>query len=263
MSSRVSSVVLAGMMLLALPLATSADTVALGVRVTTTSNLNVHQSANINGKLLCVQPAGATGTITGGPTVQGAYTWWQVDFDSGCDGWVVQTYITSGAVLGATTSLPTGSFALGSQVNTIANLNVRSKADTRRGSKIKCTQLAGTLGTIIGGPTNASGYNWWNINYNTGCDGWSVQDYLTPFASGSLTAAPPPTLIPPPPIAPPPTPSVSSVVNYGAVSSSCSDAAAITANNHAIQAALDSGPSVYFPPGNYPLVHSTTQRIIE
>ena len=34
------------------------------------------------------------------------------------------------------------------------------------------------LGTVIGGPTVADGYTWWNINYDTGADGWSVEDYL-------------------------------------------------------------------------------------
>jgi hypothetical protein len=52
---------------------------------------------------------------------------------------------------------------------TTANLNVRSKAGTRGGSTAKCTQPAGALGTIIGGPTNANGYTWWNINFDTGC----------------------------------------------------------------------------------------------
>jgi hypothetical protein len=23
------------------------------------------------------------------------------------------------------------------------------------------------------------GYTWWNVNYDSSCDGWSVQNYLT------------------------------------------------------------------------------------
>ena len=57
-----------------------------------------------------------------------------------------------------------------------ANLNVRSQP--RTGGKKLCTQRTGSLGTIIGGPTAANGYTWWNVNYDSSCDGWSVQNYL-------------------------------------------------------------------------------------
>ena len=56
-------------------------------------------------------------------------------------------------------------------------LNVRATPSTS--GTLLATQPDGTLGTVIGGPTTADGYNWWNINYDTGADGWSVEDYLT------------------------------------------------------------------------------------
>src|SRR5260370_433246 len=37
----------------------------------------------------------------------------------------------------------------------------------------------GSAGTIKSGPQTNQGYIWWNINFDTGCDGWSVQTYLT------------------------------------------------------------------------------------
>jgi hypothetical protein len=37
----------------------------------------------------------------------------------------------------------------------------------------------GAMGTIVGGPTTASGYTWWKIDYDSSCDGWSLQNYLT------------------------------------------------------------------------------------
>jgi|GEM_PF-3202308 len=73
----------------------SATTLARGVRVETTSNLNVRNKANNNsGKLLCTQSTGAQGTIVGGPNNGNGYVWWNVNFDTGCDGWVIQTYIS-------------------------------------------------------------------------------------------------------------------------------------------------------------------------
>jgi hypothetical protein len=61
---------------------------------------------------------------------------------------------------------------------------IRSKAN--RNSTLLCPQAAGAVGTIVGGPAYTQGYTWWNINYDTGCDGWSIQDYLTTsLATGS------------------------------------------------------------------------------
>ena len=49
----------------------------------------------------------------------------------------------------------------------------------------------GELGTVIGGPTSLVGFTWWNINYDTGIDGWSTQEgYL---AKSTTTPTPTPT----------------------------------------------------------------------
>ncbi|MDP3758450.1 MAG: hypothetical protein Q8Q86_01925, partial [Candidatus Daviesbacteria bacterium] len=41
------------------------------------------------------------------------------------------------------------------------------------------TQSLNVAGTIVDGPRTADGFIWWNINYDTGVDGWSVGDFLT------------------------------------------------------------------------------------
>ncbi|MFA5810231.1 MAG: Ig-like domain-containing protein, partial [Thermoleophilia bacterium] len=43
---------------------------------------------------------------------------------------------------------------------------------------------------MIGGPTFADGFNWWNINYDTGADGWSVEDFLVKIIADTT----PPTI---------------------------------------------------------------------
>lgn len=60
---------------------------------------------------------------------------------------------------------------------TIGPVNVRNKPSTK-GTRIVGTQPTNALGTVIGGPTNANKYIWWNINYDTGVDGWTVEPYL-------------------------------------------------------------------------------------
>ncbi|MEK7188066.1 MAG: hypothetical protein AAB691_04445, partial [Patescibacteria group bacterium] len=39
-------------------------------------------------------------------------------------------------------------------------------------------QSTGATGVVRGGSTYASGYFWWDINYDTGADGWSAEDLL-------------------------------------------------------------------------------------
>ncbi|MDO8663965.1 MAG: peptidoglycan-binding domain-containing protein, partial [Candidatus Liptonbacteria bacterium] len=67
------------------------------------------------------------------------------------------------------------------------NLNVRSRASSKRNSKILCTQLTGALGTIKKGPNNS----WWNIDYDVRCDGWSLQAYLSLVTTTAATVTAP------------------------------------------------------------------------
>jgi hypothetical protein len=91
-----------------------------------------------------------------------------------------------------------------------------------------CTQPEGATGIAVE-VSRLGFFTWWRVMYSEGCSGWSFSNYLAPRTIGG------------------------SVLSYGAVIGACGDAAAISANNRSIQAALDSGGSdVYFPPGNYP-----------
>ncbi len=85
---------------------------------------------------------------------------------------------SAGPVTAATLN---AAFARGQRVQTATPLNVRSKPNVK--GKILCVQPAGALGTITGGPSNSGGYTWWSINYDTGCDGWSAQNYLVLIVS--------------------------------------------------------------------------------
>lgn len=73
----------------------------------------------------------------------------------------------------------TPSIGVGSRITVIATagLNVRNKANQKSGTLL-CTQPYGALGTITGGPTKAQGNTWWNVNFDTGCDGWVVRGGL-------------------------------------------------------------------------------------
>lgn len=70
-------------------------------------------------------------------------------------------------------------FTIGQRVEASANVNVRATASSS--GTLLGTQTTGNLGTVVSGPTVADGFNWWNVNYDTGVDGWSTEDFLVPY----------------------------------------------------------------------------------
>lgn len=82
--------------------------------------------------------------------------------------------------------VPSTKFISGAQLQTNTGVNVRNPAN----GTLLGTQNTGAIGVVIGGPVWTGGYFWWNINYASGVDGWSVEEYLDAYT--------PPT--PPPPI---------------------------------------------------------------
>jgi parallel beta-helix repeat protein len=79
-------------------------------------------------------------------------------------------------ISGDSTQTVSTKFAIGASITTTSGLNVRSSASLT--ASILGTQATGATGSIIGGPVNAGGYWWWQVNYDTGADGWSVENYL-------------------------------------------------------------------------------------
>jgi hypothetical protein len=68
----------------------------------------------------------------------------------------------------------TANFSRGDRVIVVTTVNVRA---TPNGA-IVGKQSAGATGTLIGGPINANGYTWWNIDYTTGINGWTAEDFM-------------------------------------------------------------------------------------
>lgn len=108
-----------------------------------------------------------SGTQTVSPTSNTTYTL----TCTGVGGSAVQT-----ANISVTTIVvaPSTKFIIGDSVQTTSALNVRSTAN----GTLLGTQVLGSTGTVVGGPVYAGGYHWWNIDYTSGVDGWSAEDYL-------------------------------------------------------------------------------------
>jgi uncharacterized protein with FMN-binding domain len=62
-------------------------------------------------------------------------------------------------------------------------LNVRATANIA--GTVVGTQAMSMLGTVIGGPINQGGFHWWQLNYDAGSDGWSVEDYLVNYGAST------------------------------------------------------------------------------
>jgi len=92
-------------------------------------------------------------------------------------------------VSATTNSATVTGFAPGARVKTISQTNVRSDPSTGSTSSILCTQSQGALGSIISGPVANNGLTWWNVNFDTGCDGWAAQSNLS-FVAVAVAVAP-------------------------------------------------------------------------
>ena len=63
---------------------------AIGNRVRVTQKTNVYASPSTSGSVLGTQRRGALGTVIGGPSYANNLWWWQVNFDQGSDGWMLE-----------------------------------------------------------------------------------------------------------------------------------------------------------------------------
>ena len=85
-------------------------------------------------------------------------------------------------------SVPPPTYVVGARVQTSKTVNVRASG-TLTGTLLG-TQASGVAGTIVAGPVLADGFTWWQINYDSGVDGWSGEDNLTSSSAAVPPSAP-------------------------------------------------------------------------
>ncbi len=88
-------------------------------------------------------------------------------------------------------------FSIGNYIKTSSSVNVRSSASAS--GTLLGSQSSDTTGRITGGPVSSGGFNWWQVNYNSGPDGWSVENYLGIYTGNTAIPAPTPKPTPTPP----------------------------------------------------------------
>ncbi len=145
---------------------------------------NVRTDAVISAATLKgVNPHGARGTVVGGPkTGVSNSIWYDINFDAGFDGWCVSDNYTKIAGTAPTQTTPSY-FKVGDRIRLFRAANVRSSAAIA--NNLKGVNPSGAQGTITAGPTKNGTINWYNINFDTGHDGWVASDnYVISSTSG-------------------------------------------------------------------------------
>jgi uncharacterized repeat protein (TIGR02543 family) len=104
------------------------------------------------------------------------------------------------------TPTPTPAFVPGDRVVTLQQTAVRNVPGIS--APILANHPQGDQGTVVAGPQFVDGWTWYQINYDSGIDGWSSQEgYLAKASAPTPTPTPPPpTPTPTPPPTPTPTP---------------------------------------------------------
>jgi uncharacterized protein YgiM (DUF1202 family) len=158
---------------------------AVGDTVRSTSSVNFRTSPSLSGGLLRTLSAGTSGTVLAGPTSANGYLWYQLQI-SGVTGWAAGEFFVkiSGPTQSPTPAptVPTGGIVVGDTVRTISSANMRSGPGLTAG--IVTTLPAETTGTVVAGPTAASGYNWYRIQTATQI-GWVAHTLLAKTAPPS------------------------------------------------------------------------------
>ncbi|KKW36558.1 MAG: Collagenase family protein, partial [Candidatus Giovannonibacteria bacterium GW2011_GWA2_53_7] len=146
---------------------------------------------------------GSQPTIGSGACAAGNYTWSgstpAVNESTTITNPVAGTYYISVAACGAISNItlkvtypvsvppPSTKFSLGSRMGVVSGpTSIRTTAALT--GALLGTQPTDALGAIVGGPVLADGINWWNVNFDSGVDGWADENFLT----ATTTPVPPP-----------------------------------------------------------------------
>ncbi len=107
------------------------------------------------------------------------------------------TIISGGLFVCVNAAAASTKFATGDRIQ-ITSTRVNTRGTPSLTGRILGRHNTGDLGTIIGGPVVADGHNWWQINYDSGADGRTVENYLVNVSPTPPRPAPPPGPMPSP-----------------------------------------------------------------
>ena len=165
-------------------LATSTQT----SEVQPTTGINVRSAPSINASIVGTETPSSTGDLVDGPVAANGYNWDEVAWEDGVLGWSADTYLTPVSqticpiVAGDSVYIISGGQAL--------TLYLRSNPSAT--APVSAAEVAGTKGSVIGGPTIADNFTWWNLKFPDGTSGWATEaDFVDATCVNTSTTAPP------------------------------------------------------------------------
>ncbi|MBI3627964.1 MAG: PKD domain-containing protein, partial [Candidatus Sungbacteria bacterium] len=154
------------------------------VKVTRTVNSAVVSERPWAGNLqIGTQPKDAMGIVTDGPQDLFGHHYYEVNFDTGVDGWVEDTdlgLVFREAPIPGSPS-PSTKFQIGTVIAVSSSVGV--SVNVRSEPKIVVTNVIGShyggdKGTVVDGPRSGDGYNWWFVSFNDAPDGWVAENLV-------------------------------------------------------------------------------------
>lgn len=150
--------------------ASESEALLPGAVVTIVSDdVNLRDGASLEGAILTNLMTGTSATIVSGPETVDDYDWYEIEVD-GTVGWVVSDYL---ATSGSTIPLDVGATALVDTDGDILSLRAAAGFET----EILDYLESGATVTIVSGPTEVDGYEWYEVTTDLG-NGWVAGMYL-------------------------------------------------------------------------------------
>ena len=173
---------------------TPSTTFAIGSRVQAVGNIIPRVAAGNAQTLLGAVLNASQGMVIGGPLFVDGNWWWNVSFDIGTTGWVIEPQITIALTPPPPPPPPPSTglstkFHMNEVVGATANLTIRS-APSASGAFVGLIPIETTRGTITGAPVYADGFWWWPVTWLNGLSGWSAENWMkeyTPPPAPSIT----------------------------------------------------------------------------
>jgi uncharacterized protein YgiM (DUF1202 family) len=136
--------------------------------VVNTDSLNLRSGAGISQGIVAQMPFGTALTIAQAPVQADGYTWYGVNGPYGT-GWSVQDFLAAAG--------GGGGIAVGDTVRVVGGaLNLRAAAGTT--AALVTVLPDGAQLTVVGGPTAANAYTWWQVTSPTYGGGWCAGEFL-------------------------------------------------------------------------------------
>ena len=149
--------------------------IVVGDRVmvnTSGESLNLRSGAGTSYEVSGSLPSGAFAVVVDGPVETDEGNWLLLDAeDSDLTGWAVADYLLVTPFIIDASGLSYGT-------NIYASETVRIRSGPSLSSGIVSSAVRGDLGFIMAGPETADGYDWYQVHWENGTEGWTAVNYI-------------------------------------------------------------------------------------